>query len=417
MNCDLNSNYSAISKQKARSELKRLGMALSDNNITYRNKPYRTSSLNDLSCSHTTSNERSLFDTTMMSIQSIPDNSRDNSDILNELSEQIKTLTAQLMTAHQEIDNLNIENLRLKTDLQNSLKTTNAYKKICLTPKRKITKTKPVSSHKRQLYLQQTNVPFCNDYEQSHNKETPITDISVADQTSSKLKQSKETPTPIISANYSDIEIIARKESDKKKIVVLADQQGWKVRELLQKLVGPAYKVSSFWKAGARIEEVLKSQKEIISNLTMSDYIIIIGGTSDCNPHEFKFSFENWCKSIKNTNIIVTEVPNNRHLNEKKLNYELRFICSAFKNVTYIDMNYSLTIPRGIFFALNLSRSLLRQIINIDNARKYLEYQQHVRTCLKMQCNKYTQTEIDDCVVDDLPPPTTPQQPDNFFRM
>ncbi|KAF9407753.1 hypothetical protein HW555_012331 [Spodoptera exigua] len=122
-------------------------MDFGSNNITYRNKPSRTSSLTDLS-DVINSSEKTILDTTMMSI---PDSFHDTSEENRELINEIKILKQQLLSAHQEIDNLNIENLRLKTDLQNMISTANAYKKICSTPEKKGTATPRLSKRPRQV--------------------------------------------------------------------------------------------------------------------------------------------------------------------------------------------------------------------------------------------------------------------------
>lgn len=93
-------------------------------NITYRNVR-RTSSLTDLTI---LTDDKHMFDTTMMSI---PDSLHDNSDIVSsDIKEQNKNLKIQLQSAHQEIENLNNENYRLKCDIQDMLKKLNTYKKL-----------------------------------------------------------------------------------------------------------------------------------------------------------------------------------------------------------------------------------------------------------------------------------------------
>ena len=104
---------------------------MDSDNITYR-RP-RTSSLSDLS-NIMDNNEKTIFDTTMLSL---PDSCHENSGSISELTEQNKTLATKLLSAHQEIENLNNENFRLKSDLQNMIKTINTYKGICSTPDKK----------------------------------------------------------------------------------------------------------------------------------------------------------------------------------------------------------------------------------------------------------------------------------------
>ncbi|CAG5042787.1 unnamed protein product [Parnassius apollo] len=102
-------------------------------NITYR-KPYRTSSLNDM----TNIEESRLFDTTIMSL---PDTLHNNSQTLQDLNEKIKSLTNDLLSANQEIENLNSENFRLKADLDKSLKIIDSYKRIITFDRKSMTPT------------------------------------------------------------------------------------------------------------------------------------------------------------------------------------------------------------------------------------------------------------------------------------
>lgn len=81
----------------------------------------KTSSLNNISNIH---EEASIFDSTMMSL---PDSYHNNSQTFHDLNERIKILTNDLLSANQEIENLNSENFRLKADLQNSLKIIKQY--------------------------------------------------------------------------------------------------------------------------------------------------------------------------------------------------------------------------------------------------------------------------------------------------
>ncbi|CAH1642659.1 unnamed protein product [Spodoptera littoralis] len=123
-------------------------MNFESNNITYRNNPRRAISVTDLS-DVVNNSEKTMLDATMMSV---PDSFlHDTIDETSELTSEIILLKQQLFSAHQEIDNLNIENLRLKTDLQNMITTCNAYKKICSTPEKKrkaqfVTKPRQINS-------------------------------------------------------------------------------------------------------------------------------------------------------------------------------------------------------------------------------------------------------------------------------
>lgn len=90
---------------------------------------------------------------------------------------------------------------------------------------------------------------------------------------------------------------------------------------------------------------------------------------------------------------------NNKHLNERKLNYELRFVCNGFKHTLFVDMNYARTIPYRKVYALNLSRVFHKEILHIEykvNKIKYDELQalnNSVEINKPCQVDNSTQTE------------------------
>lgn len=324
-------------------------------NIYYR-KLQRSSSEQNLSV---LSQSTSMFDATMMSL---PDALNESQNII-ELNSKIEKLTLELQSAHQEIDDLNNENLQLKQDIEKYQKTIEAYKKVNISERslsNKKSMKKPWST-KTPIKIKTPTLLL----------DTPkIKDSTKTDSTEKKLIEtidSTDTRIPITSnekkSNSSNYRVLKEEsyqnnstkeicKTRKKNIIVFADQQGQKVREILQKLIGPEYNVVCYWKPGAKTYEVL-NWHNYISNLTENDYIIILTGTNDCNPSEFLFNVKKWCKSIKNTNFIITEIPYNRSLNEKKLNYELRFMLNNIQNINYVDMDYSRNVPHRKFFTLN----------------------------------------------------------------
>ncbi|CAD0198574.1 unnamed protein product [Chrysodeixis includens] len=102
---------------------------MADENITLRKKPTNTSL-----------SESSLFETTAMSM---PDISVQSDENVSKLHTEIENLRSQLLSAHQEIDNLLTENKQLKHDLDKSTKVIELYKKVnmgeakCSTPSSK----------------------------------------------------------------------------------------------------------------------------------------------------------------------------------------------------------------------------------------------------------------------------------------
>lgn len=345
------------------------------NNVTQRQKQ-RSNSLHDL-----TSYDSTLLDSTMLSIP--------NSSLLNEsqciieLNEKITTLSNDLKNANLEIENLNTENFRLKSDLGQALKRIEALENL-------ITKKEDANALNIKHDFQVTAEAEKQEAALTHSEQiknvinnTILLDHEPANKLNSKL----------LSANNDVVRSI--NADDVKKFIIIADQQGRNIRKLLQELVGPNYSVNCFWKPGARMQEVLGTCKTAISELTENDFVIILGGINDCHPREFQFCVREFCKYTTHTNVIFLEVPYNNVLREEKLNYDLRFTCSDFVNVRYIDMNYSRFFPSRNLFVVNICRSILREIVRNEYKTKLSFY---YKKTLKQQkesktTNKSTQTE------------------------
>lgn len=193
---------------------------------------------------------------------------------------------------------------------------------------------------------------------------------------------------------------IVNNKTTRKKIIIIGDQYGKHIREILGNLLGPEYEVNCFLKPGGESSEILKVWKDKISSLNFSDCVVVITGSNDRNPFNFKSNIMNWAATCQNTNVIISEVPRNDYLNLVKLNYELKFICSKYRQIVYLDMGYSRFIPRKQHFALNLSRSLLKEILCIgykQNYQNYIRYKNNVVCSLSkdiFKCDKGSQTEV-----------------------
>lgn len=196
--------------------------------------------------------------------------------------------------------------------------------------------------------------------------------------------------------NMTEHKSAARKYNTKtkNKVIVLADHQGRNVSITLQDLLGDNYEVTCVWKQSAKLDNILNLDQTLY-NLTENDYIVIIGGSNDDNPFELKNNLIYFFKSLSKPNIILLEVPYNRFLNERKINYELRNISRNYLNVNYVDMDYSRIRYRKMTFTLKLCRTLLKEICRINYYMKRAEYEQkQIRNRDKTYNNKATQTDF-----------------------
>lgn len=171
------------------------------------------------------------------------------------------------------------------------------------------------------------------------------------------------------------------------KVIIIADEQGKGLQHCIQSLLGEKFAVCCFWKSGAKMLDVLNSYKTEIMSLSKDDYVVVIGGTNDNNPSEFKTAIATWLNFVNTTNIMFCEVPFNKALNEYMLNQVITQQCKQREHCTFINLNYTnRRIPKRDNFIYNISRYIFREILRTQN---YCKYQ---RLILPV-CEKSTQTD------------------------
>lgn len=312
-------------------------MDSSNSNITYRPKPVRTSSLTDLT---NMTIDNTILDTTMMSLQ---DNLHDNSEILNELTEQNKSLTLQLMSAHQEIENLNNENFRLKSDLQNMIKTKNVYKKLCATPDKN-----NITPKRKNKTLPQISTPGCttstgiicktqDNYHGSppilKNRETQTSNIFPEN---SAIFQNKETQTVpqklepetrlkepaqerksdllnvsklASSPTSNNNNILTEKKALSRKICILSANNTNRILTIADNTLGPNTQICHYLKTNCGIKEIMNGIELKLQNFTMEDFCIVLIGEADFNSTNDSINMilaiRESLKKVQHTNVIL----------------------------------------------------------------------------------------------------------------
>lgn len=410
--------------------------------VTVRKTLAKARSHNDLtaiSCSNT-----SLFDNTMLSL---PDTSLHENHDINELRNQIIKIQEELNIANTEIETLNSENYNLKNELGRCKQIIDGYKKVTFedsiyktpTPKkRKIIEKKLLT--KADLYQTQNNThTTTEEHMVTDTQENPSQHIdnelldtnlckdSLTNDTNTNNKQQAEVDegdTLESNANtqhHTELSRLLNSTDNKKntqqaetitvnnynpscntnethKIFILADDQGRNLQQTLQQLIGIKYSVSCVWKPGAKLCDVINTYENEIKSLTNKDYIIVLGGINDSNPTALLQILSNWLQVNKKVNIIISEVPRNEYLNERKLNYEVKFLCSLNKNTCYVDMNYSRYTPHKRYTSLYIGRMLLKEILHIEYKNRYNDYiNENLRTKKPLMTDKSTQTESTQC--------------------
>lgn len=347
-------------------------------NVTIRRQK-RSSSVDNL-------HSPTMLNSTMMSL---PNTSLDESQTFIDLNKQIQKLQNDLDTANQEIDNLNEENQQLRLSINKCNNVIQMYKKVYNTPtscqKKKKQPTTTKNTTKQQTIKPSKQIPNIPSETRSTTKKVVNTHLEQA------IQQPKR--------QSNILNNIKSREDKKKNVLIVADQQGKYLRIKLQALLGEKYSVACIWKPGARIGEVLDSASDDIRKMTNEDTLVILGGINDVNPFQFVTSISNWLNynPIMNTNILITEIPYNKHLNEYKLNYELKYLCSQFDDVSFIDLNFSKFRPIRVLYPDIVSRSILRNILRIDYKNRMRQYNSSLKCNLhnlrSNRIDKGTQTE------------------------
>lgn len=385
-------------------------------NITTR-KPRRANSLD-----HLFTNNSTLLDTTM---KSLPSTSMNDSATIINLNETVRRLTMELQSAHQEIENLNIENFRLKVDIGEFQKIIDTYKKIIssdlkdMTPttsrKRNLIRTTCTSTHSTPLKTQDFD-PV------NHGLKTtqpPLLKRDIVTNTSQHLAtsidQNKSSNAPI---NYSpkltqdtrheDL-IISSSNSEKvqeqsldissPRILVFGDQQ---IRGFAQEIAtqrnnnkwNNIYSISGISKPFATSTQVMCNFDKLSEGLKTDDIIVLGIGSNDKNPYLFLTELCSSLHKVKNNKVFILNVLNNRYLNTNLLNIHIKLIVKNYPNCQFIDTsdvmvsanNYNFVSKRFMCFKIN---------IEIDN----INYQKLLTSQLKSRCaNKDMQHKYNNIV-------------------
>ena len=379
--------------------------------ITFR-RPLKSNSLDN-----TLNDDSTLLDTTMMSL---PSTSLNESDTTVDLKDTINRLTLELESAHQEIENLNSENFRLKMDIGQYQKVIETYKKVnvlerkSMTPKtsRKLslirtscssTPTKINSSPKvtnnppiAVELLQNTSNSCDNSFtsalseriternlEENSLKDAmcdsftlPVNLIRDSQHIDESIPSSKTASnmkcTPAKKQQSTNISQTQSQQDANQKVMIFADQAGYGVRKILQYYLGPKFIVTSFIKKDATTEQVLKSCASMCKEYGKTDYVIILAGSNDNNPMNIQtYLYYTLCQ-LKSTNVLVGQIYKHKSLNVNNVNKLLRLVCGNCVNSAFLSLHSDDYMP--YVNKLHACRLIHRQILHINYKFKYQTY-------------------------------------------
>ncbi|KAJ2942105.1 hypothetical protein O0L34_g11021 [Tuta absoluta] len=274
---------------------------------------------------------------------------------VDELNEKILKLETQLKTNDKLYRDLLIENGNLKQTVIECETKIQRLTRICKSTGKKPKKDN-TNKHQINFSLQTKQLHFP---EEEYQSDTEFIK-AINDSKDSSLNQTS------IPSNSTSEPIPCNSPERKSKILIIADEQGQGVQHSLQKLMGSDCEVCCVWKSGADFGEVVGTCKLDISNLTSTDYLIVLAGLNDSNPFNLKLTLLKWLGSLSNTNVIVAGLPNNANLRYSTINFEIRLVCEAFQHCRYLRVNYRQEKFGSRFFASNLSFAIAREIVQLS---------------------------------------------------
>lgn len=295
------------------------------------------------------------------------------SDEVKEMKEKTANLHVKLEIAENEIDNLMSENYALKKKIESYERKIQCLTKICKSPSKNHSK-KPKKKHFHNTFaFHESNI----------------------DDTNSKLDQSYESNEaifqPIITHNKSEtvtkcFNKSCRPATTKHQVLLLADETGRGLRNILETFLGSEYSVVSILKPRASLSDLLTN--EIISlakTFNKNDYIIVLAGNHDDNTNNFQSVLHKFINLSTNTNVLYGKIPENNDMNQYK-NKVVEIICSDFVNVRLTDLCY---FRSNLLDKRDTCRAIVRDMI-VLNIRYKKNFPYHIHSYATNTNNSYS---------------------------
>ncbi|CAG9782658.1 unnamed protein product [Diatraea saccharalis] len=315
-------------------------MDKSQEHVTHRRRLQRSKSIDrsrflNTSMDNTLDNT-TIFDTTM---KSLPNTSSLDDSTYTELKVQVEELSSQLVLANKNIENLNLQNNTLKTEIINVKKLLHTYKIL-------------IPDIELQEHVKYMNTAPSVEINSKHDKAPQYTstqeETKQRDNTIDKNLTNSHTEgvrPPQIDCKkkncdyiYKKSNIIIKKTQNNQKIMILGDQQALGLSKLLsKKLSNKKCCITSFIKPDATCHDVLNTN--LHNNFTKDDYLILLIGANDKIPTNIICALSVFLAQSPNTHIFLIQTMINPYLNINMLNNQLKLISKIYKNCKYIGLS------------------------------------------------------------------------------
>lgn len=308
---------------------------------------------------------------------------------IDELKNQIKGLQQEREAADQQIEKLLQENNCLKRQLNHSEMQVKSLKTLCYSTKKGT--PKKIETEKKCPILNKTKTFFDvfgngqnNSYtelripktaKKTHHlnpepeviNELPIRPLTYKNAGHPQGIQTRVESTKTVSQNIKlPASLNGNKATEiKRRVIILADETGKNIRNLLEKLLEPNYCVTAFIKSNASLDNILT--QDVVSEcsqLSKSDYVVILGGKHDENILTLQSSLHRVFDVLSNTNILYN-IPYTSPFKQNIVR-----LCRYYSNVFFSELYYT---NRNVLHRNESSKALVRDMIRINYDIKYFD--------------------------------------------
>ncbi|KAJ2938897.1 hypothetical protein O0L34_g17707 [Tuta absoluta] len=303
---------------------------------------------------------------------SLPDLSTLYNEEIMILKQDVADLKCQLLAAETLVENITLEKMSLEKIIVEQSRKIKDLLYICSsTPRKSENNPNKTKKRKRGKSRKGNKANKENDYSIFSTNITNINqDKSEQMETQrekSENNNNKRNSTYEESSFVYNHSTASDPSTRRKRIFIVADQQGRGLQRALEKLMSSEYEICCFWKNQANLTDVLNTCKTEIESLTMHDFIVVVGGVNDRNPAELKYHLLKWLNSIVNTNIVICGLPYNANMHNANVNYDMKMICLGFRHSTFVRMNYNKSFLGSKWFTQNVSFSIYREILHLHH--------------------------------------------------
>lgn len=338
-------------------------------NITFRGKQRKIYDsyieLNEL-------NDTLSSNTSEIKTRSLPDLSTSFTNEELEYKKNIDKLQTELTSANAEIDALLEENNSLKKKIMDQKNQISLLKQMCTNSANRISCAISTNVQncptKTTTVLQEPCTPKSH-YRHNISNAKNIQNIKYKNIQPKKLENAFNLNGELYTSNKSQ-----QSDQKYKQIYILGTQQCKGLSSILidsRKYTSyEKYNISSLIKPNASCDAVLS----LDFAFTQKDKLVVCIGENDSNPTKILLNLSTFIKKYKNISIFILGVRHNLHLNETKLNQQLKLICNFYSNCKFIDIKQNPNIyTRWSEFLFNTAKQINLAIDTIDYEDKYIK--------------------------------------------